>query len=278
MGKPIPKIIHYCWFGGNPLPELAIRCLNSWKKYCPDYEIKQWDESNFDIGCCAYVREAYNEKKWAFVSDYARFWILYHYGGVYFDTDVEVIKPIDELVNRGSFMGKEKAANKNSANLTIAPGLGLAANPGLGIYKEILDYYKTQHFLNADGDQNLKTVVTRVTELLEKYGYQGNNGIEVVKDIYIYPPDYLCPKDYDTGKLVITPNTYSIHHYTASWHTKEEERIYFIYKWLNTILGQSVGKVLTRPLYIGLAIHRKIAKYGLLKTFELCREKIKTKI
>ena len=103
----IPKIIHYCWFGGNPLPELAIKCIESWKKYLPDYEIKEWNESNFDINCCAYVREAYEAKKWAFVSDYARFWILYQHGGLYFDTDVELIKSIDDLIVKGAFMGCE---------------------------------------------------------------------------------------------------------------------------------------------------------------------------
>ena len=104
----IPKIIHYCWFGGNPLPELAQKCIESWKKYCPDYEIKRWDETNFDLDCCDYVREAYQEKKWAFVSDYARFKILYEYGGVYFDTDVELIKPIDDIVEKGASRNQAK--------------------------------------------------------------------------------------------------------------------------------------------------------------------------
>ena len=105
--KVIPKIIHYCWFGGNELSELAKKCISSWRKYCPDYEIIEWNESNFDINLCQYVREAYKEKKWAFVSDYARFWILYNFGGIYMDTDVELIKSIDDLVEYGSYMGCE---------------------------------------------------------------------------------------------------------------------------------------------------------------------------
>ena len=100
--KVIPKIIHYCWFGGNELSELAKKCISSWRKYCPDYEIIEWNESNFDINLCQYVREAYKEKKWAFVSDYARFWILYNFGGIYMDTDVELITSIDGLVEYGS--------------------------------------------------------------------------------------------------------------------------------------------------------------------------------
>ena len=106
----IPKIIHYCWFGRNPLPESAIKCINSWKKFFPDYEIKEWNEDNFDVNIIPYTAEAYEAKKYAFVSDYARFWILYHFGGIYFDTDVEVIKPFDDILERGPFMGREQGA------------------------------------------------------------------------------------------------------------------------------------------------------------------------
>ena len=100
----IPKIIHYCWFGRKPLPPLAVKCIESWKKYLPDYTIKEWNEDNFDINIVPYTREAYEVGKYAFVSDYARFYILYHHGGLYFDTDVEVIRPMDDLVGRGAFL------------------------------------------------------------------------------------------------------------------------------------------------------------------------------
>ena len=103
----IPKVIHYCWFGRNPLPESAVKCINSWRKHFPDYEIKEWNEDNFDVNIIPYTKEAYEAKKYAFVSDYARMWILYHFGGLYFDTDVEVIKPMDDIVKRGPFMGIE---------------------------------------------------------------------------------------------------------------------------------------------------------------------------
>ena len=116
----IPKIIHYCWFGGNPLPEDAKKYIESWRKYCPGYEIKEWNESNFDINCCDYVREAYEAKKWAFVSDYARFYILYQYGGLYFDTDVEMIRPLFSILQKGSFMGMEV-----NSPACVAPGLSL---------------------------------------------------------------------------------------------------------------------------------------------------------
>lgn len=206
----IPKIIHYCWFGGNPLPEDAKRCIDSWKKFFPDYEIKEWNEHNFDINCCAYVKEAYAEKKWAFVSDYARFWILYHEGGVYFDTDVEVIRDMSALIKRGSFMGCEVS---NECN----PGLGLAAAPGLDLYQELLEHYETIHF-SHNGNMT-ETVVGHTTKLLKRHGWKGNGTIEEVSGVYIYPPEYFCPMDYKTGKLNITENTYSIHWYTASWQS-----------------------------------------------------------
>ena len=138
----IPKIIHYCWFGGKPLPKLAKKCIASWKKFCPDYEIKEWNESNFDLNSCTYVKEAYDSKKYAFVSDYARFWILHRYGGVYFDTDVELLKSIDDILADGAFMGVENfVAEQNKAKISINPGLGIAAEPGMLIYQEILDFY-----------------------------------------------------------------------------------------------------------------------------------------
>ena len=130
----IPKVIHYCWFGRNPLPPLALKCIESWKKFFPDYEIKEWNEDNFDINIIPYTKEAYEAKKYAFVSDYARFWILYQYGGVYFDTDVEVIKDMRPLVVCGNFMGKEIGALMKTKNgnevACVNPGLGLAASKG----------------------------------------------------------------------------------------------------------------------------------------------------
>ena len=142
----IPKIIHYCWFGRNPLPELALRCIESWKKFLPDYEIKEWNEDNFDVNIIPYTAQAYKAKKYAFVSDYARFWILYQYGGVYFDTDVEVIKPMEEFIKQGSFMGCENGAD--GGGLRVAPGLGLGVESGSELYKEILDKYASFSFYN----------------------------------------------------------------------------------------------------------------------------------
>ena len=235
----IPKTIHYCWFGENPLPSAAKKCMDSWKKFFPEYEIKEWNESNFNINCCDYVKEAYAAKKWAFVSDYARFWILYHEGGLYFDTDVEVIKDMSDIIARGAFMGCETDHTCiHGPVLGANPGLGLGANPGLDLYKEILNYYDEIHFLCGGNDT--ETVVTHTSKILRNHGWIGNGEIEQVDGILIYPPEYFCPMDYKTGKLDITPNTRSIHWYTASWQSS--------YSKVKTKLQHLLGSFLTSKI------------------------------
>ena len=209
----IPKIIHYCWFGQNPLTELAQKCIKSWKKFFPDYEIREWNESNFDLNCCDYVKEAYQARKWAFVSDYVRFWALFHYGGLYFDTDVEVIKDMHDIIAQGAFIGCETYDKCN-------PGLGLGAPSGLDLYKEILDGYHRSHFISPNGDNDYSTVVDRTTDILKTYGFKGCNSIQKIAGITIYPKDYFCPLDYATGKLYKTENSRAIHWYYASWLDK----------------------------------------------------------
>lgn len=210
----IPRIIHYCWFGRNPLPKSAQKCIESWKKYFPDYEIREWNEDNFDVNIIPYTQEAYAVKKYAFVSDFARFWILYKYGGLYFDTDVEVLKSMDAIITRGPFMGCEYEAGDMSV-ASVAPGLGLGANPGLGLYKEILDLYTSIHFVNKNGSFNQKTVVQYMTELLCKYGMLQINKAQFIEGIWIYPQEYFCP--FHGRSIRFTKNTYSVHHYMSSW-------------------------------------------------------------
>lgn len=216
----IPKVIHYCWFGGKPLPKLAEKCIDSWKNFFPDYEIKRWDESNFDVNIIPYTSQAYKAKKFAFVSDYARFWILYHYGGIYFDTDVEVIRPMNDIILAGSFMGCERPTENMKASgmqVSVAPGLGLGALPGLDLYKELLNIYEKLNFINPDGSTNLKTIVSYTTELLYNKGLRNKHDNQSIEGITIYPPDFFCPKDITTGKLILTKNTRTIHHYDGSW-------------------------------------------------------------
>lgn len=219
VNNSIPKVIHYCWFGGNPLPELAVRCIESWRKFFPGYEIKEWNETNFDVNIIPYTAQAYKAKKYAFVSDYARFWILYNYGGLYFDTDVEVVENMDTIVSKGSFMGCENWAQPGAtpALLGVNPGLGLGVSHGLGLIGEILDHYKTLSFLDKNGKPNLETIVEITTKLLCKYGLQNVNEIQNVRGVNIYPKDYFCPIDMITEKLKISSNTVSIHWYMGSW-------------------------------------------------------------
>lgn len=224
----IPKIIHYCWFGRTPLPPLAIKCIESWRKFLPDYEIKEWNENNFDVDSIPYTKEAYAAKKYAFVSDYARFWILYKYGGLYFDTDVEVIRPMDDIIERGPFMGCENEVKDNGATasvivsglgLGVNPGLGLGVAPGLGLYKDMLELYASLHFVDHTGNYNLKTVVEYTTEVLCRYGLKNVSEIQHVGGVNVYPVEYFCPISVKDGKLRITPNTRTIHHYAQSWQS-----------------------------------------------------------
>lgn len=240
----IPKIIHYCWFGRNPLTDEAIKCIYSWKKYCPDYKIIEWNEDNYDICSCDYVKEAYEKKKWAFVSDYARFDILYKYGGLYFDTDVELIRSIDDLVEKSPFMGCEQAKGKGP--LVVAAGLGLAASPGLGLYKEIIDDYRTSHFDYNEKTKMATTVVERVTNILKRHGYEEKNRIQMIDGITIYPWEYFGPMNYYTGIVTITENTRSIHHYSMSWKTEEEIKLKKYERQFRKIFGNIIGFFLFR--------------------------------
>lgn len=242
----IPKVIHYCWFGGNPLPEFAIKCIDSWRKYMPDYEIKEWNESNFDVNIIPYTKEAYEAKKYAFVSDYARFWILYHYGGVYFDTDVEVIRPLDKIIERGAFMGCEiDGQDPHYGDIAVAPGLGLAVEAGHQVYKAILEKYADHHFLNDDASYNTTYAVVKLTtDTLKSFGMENIKGIQQVADIYIYPQCYFNPFDDATGRLNKTPDTYTIHWFSKTWMKVNPAR-----QWVARMLHRIFGVNFTSKLH-----------------------------
>lgn len=207
----IPKIIHYCWFGYNKKPRLVNNCIESWAKFFPDYKIVEWNESNFDIDCCDYTKEAYAEKKWAYVSDYVRMWVLFKYGGIYFDTDVEVLKPFgDEILKLNSFSGIEAVSG------LVSPGLVYACNPGDAIVNEILQSYKNEHFLNMPAEL-IKTINKRTTEILDKYGYIHENVKQEIGTLVIFPNEYFCCYDLQKHITVITEKSLSVHHYSASW-------------------------------------------------------------
>lgn len=210
----IPKTIHYCWFGGKPLPKNAEKCIKSWEKYLPDYNIIRWDESNFDINSIPYTKEAYAAKKYAFVSDYARFWILYHHGGVYFDTDVEVLKTIEDIVEAGNFLGVEQ---QDSTHITVAPGLGLGAERNNPLIKDLMEIYKKSRFLCSNGTVEVQNIVEITTDYLMARGLKNTNSIQQCHGFTIYPKDFFCPIDYHTRELKTTSNTRTIHHYAESW-------------------------------------------------------------
>ena len=226
------KIIHYCWFGKNPFPEIVEKCIESWKKFCPDYEIIEWNESNFDIHCCKYVEQAYEAKKWAFVSDYCRFFVLYNYGGIYLDTDVELLKSIDGLPD--NFVGFE---NKSS----VASGLIRGAEKGDSICNMMLQSYNDDLFVDNNGKLNLKTVCERETSIFEQYGLRLDGAKQVVLNTTVFPSEFFCPYNYITGKTNITENTYSIHHYSYSWKNGKESFRGRVYKILYRLFGEKLA-------------------------------------
>ncbi len=211
------KTIHYFWFGGNEKGKTIEQCIDSWRKYFPDFEIKEWNESNFDVRQNKYISQAYDAKKYAFVSDFARFKILHEQGGLYFDTDVEVITPFYELLELDAFAGFE-------TDEFVAPGLVLwAKEPGNKMLGEILDTYSQLEFINPDGTQNTITICKYFTDLLKKYGLKNDDGtVQKIGSFSVFPKEFFCPFNDLTGVLNKTENTCAIHWYAKSWMSKKD--------------------------------------------------------
>ena len=205
----IPKVIHYCWFGRGEKPKLAQKCIASWKKFCPDYEVIEWNEDNFDINCCPYVKEAYESKKYAFVTDYVRLFAMYTKGGIYMDTDVEVTRPLDEFLVCKAFSGFESIKS-------VPTGI-MASEKGLPIIKELLDYYNDKHFLKNDGSMDTTTNCVSITNIMLEHGLKLDGKLQTIADFTFYPSDYFCPFVNDTGVLNKTKNTAAIHWFNKSW-------------------------------------------------------------
>lgn len=213
----IPKTIHYCWFSGNPMPEYLLKCVESWKRICPDYEIIRWDESNYDVTKNLYMKQAYEAKKWGFVPDIARLDILYNYGGIYLDTDVEMLKRPDELLYQKAFAGVEKWGNVNMGGFSGA----VAGHP---MIKRLLDFRKDEKFVNNDGSLNTMTCGYYETVPFMELGMKPNNTVQEIGEVTIYSSDFFHPYDYMSGEVSMTKNTVSIHHFNGGWlDTKHRE-------------------------------------------------------
>lgn len=216
----IPKIIHYCWFGNADKPKLFYKCYSSWKKYCKDFKIIEWNGNNFDIRSAPlYVQQAYHEKKWAFVTDYVRLKVVYEYGGVYLDTDVELKKHIDKLLTYTAFFGFEDQNN-------VATGLGFGAVPKYSLVKEMMEDYNSILFVLPDGTFDTTPCPERNTKILIKKGLRLNDSIQIIDDnVLILPSIYMCPIDYHTGHYRRSLKTISVHWFSASWHTAEQKQL-----------------------------------------------------
>lgn len=278
----IPKIIHYCWFGGGRLPEPVTKCMDSWKEMLPEYEIRRWDESCFDCNISNYVKEAYACGKWAFVSDYARFYILEKYGGIYFDTDLELIRPIDDILDGGNFLAAEKRYYPDKDSLfwnrkASCKGIGNAINPGLGIavtahnplIKAILEQYDNDHFLRSDGSINDETIVDKLLPIFINKGYDPFlDEVQNVEGFNIFPTDYFGGINNETREEELTANTRAIHHYNASWASSLDKLVIAIHK---VFKGKGkivffVGMVISSPLSI-MARSKKDGFPGALKYY-----------
>lgn len=217
----IPKMIHYCWFGGNELSELAEKCIASWNKFCSDYQIIEWNETNFDIKSAPqYVREAYALKKWAFVSDYVRLWALVEHGGVYMDTDVELLRPIDCFLENHAFSGFETPQS-------VPTGI-MGAEKGFSLFQNLLETYSEKRFILKDGTLNTETNTVQITRFISKYDFSFNDSYQLVCGMAFYPHDFFCPKDYYTEKIKLTKNTFAIHHFAKSWCAPETSKQRFL--------------------------------------------------
>ena len=249
----IPKIIHYCWFGGNPLDEKAEKCIQSWRRFFPDYEIVRWDESNFDVNQILFMKEAYDHHKWAFVSDVARLLVIYQHGGIYFDTDVEVLRPYDDTLAESptGFFGFERTQYVNT-------GLGYAADKGDPFLAELIDVYKTTSFSDYLSSLSELACPIVMTQFMETQGYLRADKMQVFRGFRVYPSSYFSPLDYDTGQLHIKNNTHAIHWGNASWNDEVSRSMRSVQQRYNRIFGKAIGERI-------FGIHSSIKKEGFVK-------------
>lgn len=213
----IPKVIHYCWLSGDEYPELVQKCISSWKEKLPDYEIKLWNTDNFDINICRYTREAFQAKKYAFVSDYVRLYALYHEGGIYLDSDIEVVRKFDDLLNDKAFTGFENSH-------AIAAWI-FGSEKGNPLFKEFLEYYDDRPFILANGAYDFTPNPVPITKTCRQHGLELNGKEQKLDYISVYPPDFFAPYNRARERLDVTENTYCIHHHSWGWIPKEKKNM-----------------------------------------------------
>lgn len=245
----IPKIIHLCWLSGDPYPAKIEKCITSWKQYLPDYEIRLWDTNRFPLQESLFVKQAYEAKKYAFAADYIRFYALYHEGGIYLDSDVEVLKSFDELLHLPYFVGAEKAGTIEAAIM--------GAEKGNAWVKKCLDYYRDRPFILPDGSLDIhklpeimveelsKTMQLRFIKLEES---QKEESFTNPNEVVILPDDYFSPKLFDSREVIITPQTYAIHHYQNSWFSPKAKIYYRSRTWLIRLFGYKVVRTIEKLL------------------------------
>lgn len=246
MKTKIPKVIHYIWLGTRPLDKTSIKCMESWRKYLPDYKIKRWgnDACIEIINGNQYAKQAFEAKKYAFVSDYLRVYILYHYGGVYMDTDVQIFRSIDRFLNHEAFTSFESDG--------FIPTALMASAKGNRWIKMLLDDYEHREFIRKDGSYDLTTNVTVITNLSIPWGLEQNNKEQVLRSsVHIYPREYFCPIDLmDVRNNDFTENTYAAHLFNGSWQSPLRQKLSRVKKKLGIdpqkVFGQKIYNLLTK--------------------------------
>lgn len=235
----IDKTIHYCWFGRGKKPIDVNRCIETWKEKCPDYNIVEWNEDNFDVTMNEYVQQAYDAKKWAFVTDFVRLYVLFKYGGIYLDTDVEVVKCLDDFLGNKAFSGFQTKRE-------IPTGI-MACEQGFPLFKEFLENYDNKRFIKENGEYDTTTNVDFITAICRKHGLVLNNQLQDLDGFVLYPMDYFCAKSHVSGMIRKTENTYTIHHFSGSWLSENEliarQMRYDCISKYGYYLGRLIGKI-----------------------------------
>lgn len=275
----IPKIVHYCWLSGDPYPELVQRCMQSWKEKLPDYEFMLWDMNRFDIHSVPWVEQACAAKKWAFAADYIRLYALYNYGGIYLDSDVEVLKSFDDLLELPYFFGREHYFDMIDASNTIEAAT-MGCEKGNPVIKACLDFYKGRNFVKPNGEHDMLILPYAMALVFSRYTLKDIEGIEDFdsdsKKICLFPMDYFSPKNTRTLEVDATKNTYSVHHFNGSWYTKAQSVHVKLRIKLCKVFGEKIGEVLSTIAALFIHCRYEGIWYTFRKTASKMVEKVKS--